>query len=517
MVRKQREKLKFAAAVCFWLAVWQAAAMAVNHRLLLPIPTPVTCGAAFLRLSADIAFWRAVLGSFGRILAGFVAALLLGCIGGVLSARSTNFRLLASPLLALVRSVPVASMTIVIFLWISREKIPSVISFITVLPVVWTNVERGAGEIDRPLLEMARVFGMRMRDVLLEIVLPGMRPYIAAAVTSGIGFAWKSGVAAEVICRTAVSLGDLLWAGKAVVDYDEVFAVTGVIVVLAVLLEKAAAVIMRGRSLRQSAAADIAAGVNEKTEAAGDTALSGVQAEKEADVETVGRGGQVKTETVVKADGSVELVETNAAGKQTASLEARQQRDRSLRLENVSFGYGRRKKVLSDFSLSLPSGSRLCLTGPSGCGKTSVLRLVLGLERADGGSIEGREGLSFSAVFQEDRLIPWRSVLANCAIFSDASAARRMLTAMGLSDSMDLLPGELSGGMRRRAALARALAHPSDVLVLDEAFTGLDADTRDRVLAVVRECLGDRSLLMVTHDEAEAEALGAEIVRMSAR
>ena len=139
----------------------------------------------------------------------------------------------------LIRAIPVAVFTIVVFLWVSRPYIPSTIVFLTVLPIVWSNVETGLENADRHLSEMARVFGMSRRAILRQITLPGIRPYVSAAVTTGLGFAWKSGIAAEVICRTQGSLGDLLWSGKATVSYDEVFALTAVIVLCSALLQRA--------------------------------------------------------------------------------------------------------------------------------------------------------------------------------------------------------------------------------------------------------------------------------------
>ena len=182
-----------------------------------------------------------------------------------------------------------------------------------------------------------------------------------------------------------------------------------------------------------------------------------------------------------------------------------------IRLEHVTFGYGLQKAVLRDVSLEIPEGGRLCLMGPSGKGKSTVLRLLLGLEKPRRGTVSVPEGTAFSAVFQENRLLPWKTVLENVALFSDGETARRCLTALGLSDSLTAMPDALSGGMKRRVALARALAHPFDMLVLDEALTGLDGGTKARCLAAIDRAVGHRTLVMATHDESEAAALGAEI------
>ena len=199
--------------------------------------------------------------------------------------------------------------------------------------------------------------------------------------------------------------------------------------------------------------------------------------------------------------------------------------------ENVSFGYKRGINVLSGFTLEVPDSGRVCLFGKSGCGKSTVLRLAMGLAKPGSGRITGTEGLAVSTVFQEDRLIPWKTVLENVALFADgteraaadgteraaaapADRAAYYLRALGLGDVLHSLPGELSGGMKRRVALARALAHNFDMLVLDEPFTGLDeAAKRNAIELVSRETAG-KMLLLATHDLLEAEALGAEIIEL---
>lgn len=182
-----------------------------------------------------------------------------------------------------------------------------------------------------------------------------------------------------------------------------------------------------------------------------------------------------------------------------------------ITLENVTFGYTPRRTIIENLSLTAAPGQPVCLWGPSGCGKTTVLRLVMGLEKPRSGKIIRPEGLRISAVFQEDRLIRTKTALENVALFCPEEEAEEMLRRLGLGDGRNQRPAALSGGMRRRVALARALAHPFDLLVLDEALTGLDDDTKAICLDAIREAAAGKYLLLATHDRAEAEALGAEI------
>ena len=221
----------------FWIIVWQLAAMGVNKALLIPVPTPAGTALAMLRLFEKAEFWASAGLSVIRILLGFGAAMIIGTLCGVLSARHEFFGNLMAPVLSFIRAIPVAALTIILFLWVKRDMIPSVIAFVTVLPIVWGNVESGILSLNRGLIEMARVFGMGRGVIFKEITVPGIKPFLVSSFASGMGFAWKSGCAAEIICRTANSLGNLLWSSKSTVDYDEVFAVAFVIIFLSTVFQ----------------------------------------------------------------------------------------------------------------------------------------------------------------------------------------------------------------------------------------------------------------------------------------
>ena len=188
------------------------------------------------------------------------------------------------------------------------------------------------------------------------------------------------------------------------------------------------------------------------------------------------------------------------------------------RLEQVGFGYDPSRPVLSGFSLDLPEAGTVCLLGPSGCGKTTLLRLLAGLAVPQSGRIVGLDGRPAAVVFQEDRLLPWETAWQNAVTRPDhgqRERARDWLVRLGLGESLHRRPGELSGGMKRRVAMARALASDAGLLLLDEPFTGLDEaawrQAADLLSGATEE---NRLTVLVTHLPEQAAALGAAVVRL---
>lgn len=185
-----------------------------------------------------------------------------------------------------------------------------------------------------------------------------------------------------------------------------------------------------------------------------------------------------------------------------------------IKIDNISFSYGS-KPILNNFSLEIKRGERLYISGESGIGKTTLLRLIIGLEKPQTGKITYSDSLRFSAVFQEDRLLPFMSILDNCTLVgANTDTAKAHLAALGILSSADNKPHALSGGMKRRAAIARALSAEYDLLILDEPFTGLDAENIATAAAYISEQSADRALLIVTHSAAEAELLKAREIKI---
>lgn len=175
--------------------------------------------------------------------------------------------------------------------------------------------------------------------------------------------------------------------------------------------------------------------------------------------------------------------------------------------------------VLDGLDLSLAPGGVTALMGPNGSGKTTIARLLLGLDRPDGGAVEGADGRPRSAVFQEDRLCPQLSAVDNVRLVlgrgADRGAVLEALAAVGLDDAAVHAPvRELSGGQRRRVAIVRAVLADAELVVLDEPFTGLDQAVKPVTMAWVRDRCAGRTVLLVTHDEREAAWFDARVVHL---
>lgn len=183
-----------------------------------------------------------------------------------------------------------------------------------------------------------------------------------------------------------------------------------------------------------------------------------------------------------------------------------------LEFHNVCFAYGE-KAVLKDFSFTAKEGVSTAILGPSGYGKTTLLGLASGFLKPQSGKIVPFEHEKFSFVFQEDRLLPWFTALENLtAVNIEKSRAMEYLEKVGLSDSAEKYPDELSGGMCRRLAIARALAFGGDVFFFDEPLRGLDIKTSAEILELIRTETAGKTALIITHSAREAFSLCERIV-----
>lgn len=223
-------------AAAFWVAVWQLASMAVNLPLLLPGPGLVLKALGALAQEAD--FWMQVAFTLLRILGGFLLGAAAGYGLAVLTVFVRPCDLLLSPAIRVIRATPVASFILLCMLWMKSGLVPGFIAGLMVLPVVWGNVSEGFRQTDVQLLEMAKIYGMGRIKTFLVLYIPSAMPYFRAACITAMGMAWKSGVAAEVLCQPRNAVGTGLYYAKIYLETPNLFAWTAVVVFLSVIVEK---------------------------------------------------------------------------------------------------------------------------------------------------------------------------------------------------------------------------------------------------------------------------------------
>ncbi len=478
--------IKSAAAVMFWIVLWQVLVLWLDYKSDMPagnilVASPLDTIKMLGTLIRTKEFWSAVGYSFVKIAGGFFLALFAGVLCAVLASASGVIKALLNPILRLIKAVPVASFIILALFWLSSSKNLSIlISFLMVLPVIYTNVLQGIESTEKELLEMATVFRIPVGKRIRYIYIPAVMPYFVSACSVGLGFCFKSGIAAEIIGLPDGSIGERLYDAKLYLLTEELFAWTVVIVLISVLFEKAVMLLVKA----------VARGLAGKKAAV---------PEGEAVMEDAAAGQEISPEK---------------ASEPVAAYAASENPD-DYGLYEVTKRF-EDKTVLEQFSLSIGEGETVALMGPSGCGKSTAGKLLLGLLSRDEGTVKHPKQLG--AVFQEDRLCNGFDAVTNIAMVTgDKKVALEVLTKVGLTEVEGKPVEALSGGMKRRVSIVRALLSDAKLLVLDEPFTGLDEENRKQVLGFVKQYTVGRSVLLITHNAEVAATLADRTVYMEMR
>ena len=477
---KMRKHMRKAAIILFWLIVWQLAAVWTANSILLVGPVQVLHAFAQNMMQSD--FLKTVLYSFARIGLGFFLALCIGLLLGTLGYRFPIAEELAAPVMATLKSIPVASFVVLLLIWFGSSKLSFFISFLIVFPNVYVSTISGLKSADEKLLEMAHVFGMSRWNRFFYIYRPALMPYLNSCLKISLGMSWKSGVAAEVIGMPDYSLGEKLYMSKIYLDTAGLFAWTLLIILISFLFEKAVIWLVK---------------------VYGEWKPYPIPASK------------AKTGEMAAPQESVQNTDTAAGWTGDAD---------GIKVSHISKAFDG-LTVLKDYSLTMEKGQRYLMMAPSGTGKTTFLRILTGLDLADEGMITGMPAHA-GMVFQEDRLCEEYDAVCNIMLGMGKSRgagkkngkydmSRAQLVDFVRKEAAVILPQdcltkpvkELSGGMRRRVALLRAVLSASELLILDEPFAGLDEENRSRSAAYLLERLHGRTLLVTTHREDDVKLL----------
>ncbi len=231
----RRYKGSFFAAV-IWLLLWQLLARSVSNPFLLA--GPLETGRALGRMAVTASFWQALSASFLRMFGGFLAGTLLAFSAAALAYRKAGLRVLLSPFVLCVKSVPVASFIILILIWAGSRYVALWISAVICFPVVYLNTLSGLLATEQTLLETAALFRLRFRDRITALYLPQLRPFFGSALSVACGMSFKAGVAAEVIGQPLCSIGNGIYRAKIYLETADIFAWTAAVVLLSWLSER---------------------------------------------------------------------------------------------------------------------------------------------------------------------------------------------------------------------------------------------------------------------------------------
>lgn len=449
------------APVAFWLVVWQVVSMLDSSGILLCGPLDALL--ALCRLSSTQTFWSSIWFSTLRIVAG----VLLGyIIAGVLAAASwhtSTVRILLQPALLAIKSTPVACVVVILLIWTGAANVSVITVLLLVAPAIYFALCAGLDNMDAGRSELFEVFGVRGRRRFFALIWPAVLPYLQAASNTVLGMSWKAGIAAELIGVPAGSLGERIYQAKLLLETPDLFAWTFCVICLSWLFEHGAIALLR---------------------------------------DTWPRAGRF---AVAAPRGSAAETQGDHAARKAL-----------LRAQGLLIGYGDRP-LGEPLSFVLSPSSRLCLQAPSGAGKTTLLCTIAQLQRPLGGTVENT-ARGRSMVFQDTRLVEDLDALDNILLFARPGFTREEARDL----AFELLPKdvlshpvqELSGGQRRRVELARAFAASGELVLLDEPFSGLDAQAHARALAFVKQYGADRLVILSTHDANDAQMLEAQVIEL---
>ncbi len=467
----------------FWLIVWQFAALLIDNSILMAGPWEVI--QAFFHLMPEKSFWLSIMVSFGKISAGFLLAFFGGILIGWLAFLHPVFGEFLAPVISFMKSVPVASFVILALIWMGSGRLSSLITFLVVFPVIYVNTIAGLKSTDKELLEMAQVFSIKGWRKGRCLYWPALLPYLNSSCKTALGMSWKSGIAAEVIGVPEGTIGEQLYLSKIYLNTAELFVWTLVIILVSAGFERLFLVIFN-------------------------------------------RVGKKKPVFFGRKEGILQ-----AQAKENFP-------PFTLSIHHLSKHFGR-LEIFNRRNFSFSSEKPWCIMAASGFGKTTLFRILLGLEKAEEGEIEisdascDKDGISanalkehrisanplkelrISAVFQENRLCETLSPVDNLLLAVpelNRQSAEQELSLLLPAECLNRPVSTLSGGMKRRAALVRAVCFSGTILLMDEPFTGLDEDTKQEAARYILSRRRGRLFIFSSHQEEEGRLLGAEILHL---
>ena len=448
------------------LGLWQLTAMLIAQPLIVPRLEAIAAATADILTKED--FFLTVAATLLRIAATIAIDTVIAFLLGIAAGVSARIEAALSPFETAMRAVPTMGVLLLSLIWFNSEITPIFVASLIALPLLYRGVVNGVKNIDIRLIQMSTGFQVSFVRKLKQLYIPSIRPFTLTAYSATLGLLVKVMVTAEVLSQPRRGIGTEFQIARAQLDTATIFGWGIIVIVFAALMEQAAKRILSYNKAR-------------KAMQTADIAFSDTPVDTEE-----------YSDTDVYAD----------IGKQAAEIH----------IDRISFNF-ESVPLFQSFSLEVKPARINYILGRSGRGKTTLLFLIAGFLHPQRGTIRilpSNAKIGFA--YQDLRLIPHLTAEQNIRYILPPDygtekakrIARQYLQMFGLQGFEHFLPAELSGGMQRRVSLARALAYPSEILLLDEAFDSLDPETKKAAARVFSRIVRQqrRTVLCVTHDPA---------------
>lgn len=425
-----------------------------NNPLLIPFPQNVFM--EMIKLFGESSFYADLGNTILKIIFGFFISILIGIPIGILSGLSNVFFEIFRPFLMIIQSSPVVSYIAIAMLWFGIGfYTPVFVAFMVIFPVIVLNISEGIKSTDKKLLEMAKVFKLDKKKILLKIYFPSLIPFLKSTLNMISGSLWKSVVVGEFLAGDR-GLGVSLSFSKIALNTNRVFAYTLILAFLGMASEKIIKYISKAKKR------------NKKF--------------------------------------------SNEPPRLVKEYSKKNSRNVIIKKLNKKFG---NDVILSGFDIIFEKNKINVLLGESGIGKTTILNILSGILKPESGEIfiEGKIGY----IFQDDILIPWLTVYENIKIVNeniDFQLLEKYISILNLEkEILNKYPDELSGGMKKRVNILRAIVYNPDIIFMDEAFSSLDISNKYKIIKeFIKIQKNERyTVIMVTHDPFEVSNLGENV------
>lgn len=447
-------------SVCLLLLAWQGIAAYMNQPELIPsVPDLIQ---SLLRLFGSDTFYRSISATVLRGISGILLSLATALIAAFLFARYELLYELFRPVLTIMRSVPVISFILLALIFLDPEGIPLMIAFLTMFPLLAENLTKGILNLQPGLSLMADRFGITRKNKLIHIYYPQLKPFLFSGLASAAGFGWRAIIMGEVLSQCTYGIGGEMKRAQLFISVPELIAWTIIAILISFLFDK---------------------GIN----------------------------------LLATVKWKIWFYKTNTDKGRIAPKVF------PIQMTDVTFRYAD-TNVLSHFSYTFEPGIIYGIKAPSGTGKTTLLNLLDGSLQPVKGEITSDKRQLFSIVFQEPELLPHLTALQNICLplaslfdrIRSEQIAMNALEMVEMETFADRYPHELSYGQQQRISLARALAWPSSVMLLDEPFKGLDNALALRIIEriVIRQKACSQTIIFTSHHTEEMDRLASVVIRL---